>query len=90
MKQLELLERANRFYPDGHLEEYYDDQGNFVDNDEGGDGLARFIVIELTENVDLDQDDASVLDQAKRAMHRAMDDICAVLAGLDDLVNWRL
>ena len=28
--KLELLQMANRFYPDGALESYFDEEGNFV------------------------------------------------------------
>jgi len=89
MTKAELLALANRFYPDGQLSEYHDDEGNFVDNPRGGDGLARFIVSELNEAVDYEQPDDKVLSEAKAAIHRSIDDLCAVLAGLDDLVNWR-
>lgn len=89
MTKAELLALANRFYPDGHLVEYHDEEGNFVDTPHGGDGLARFVVIELNEAVDYGQPDDVVLTQGRQAMHRAMDEICAVLAGLDGLVNWR-
>ena len=90
MKKAELMARANRFYPDGHLSEYFDKEGEFVDNPDGGDGLARFIVSELNEAVDYEQTDEVIIAQATRAMHRAMDEICSVIAGLDGLVNWRL
>ena len=89
MTKAELLALANRFYPDSQLEQYHDEEGDFVDNPHGGDGLARFIVIELNEAVDYDQPDETALTQARTAMHRATDDICSVLAGLDGLVNWR-
>ena len=87
MTQKEMLDMANRFYPDGFLENYYDAEGNFVDPPTGGDGLAKFIVGELLTVTD--GDDPAILENAKTAMHRAMDDICAVLAGLDGLVSWR-
>ncbi len=89
MSKAELLAYANRFYSDGSLSAYHDEEGEFVDVLGGGDGLARFIVSELTESIDFSQPDIFVMREARRAMHRAMDDICSVLAGLDDLKNWR-
>lgn len=89
MKKLELLRRANRFYPDGALETYFDQEGNLVPDEAGGDGLARFIVTELTEAVDFSQPSIIILDEAKKCIHTAMGDLLSVLAGLDDCVNWR-
>lgn len=89
MRRAELIALANRFFPDGQLAEYHDEEGNFVDNPHGGDSIARFVVIELNEAVDLEQPDEVALSQAKGAIHRGIDDLCAVLAGLDGLVNWR-
>lgn len=89
MEKAELLAYANRFYADGSLSAYHDEDGEFVDAPNGGDGLARFIVSELTESIDFGQPDIFVMREARKAMHRAMDDICSVLAGLDKLKCWR-
>lgn|GEM_PF-2542616 len=89
MDKLELLRRANRFYPDGALETYFDQEGDFVPDEAGGDGLARFIVAELTEAMDFSQPDPFVLSEAKQCIHTAIGDLLSVLAGLDDCVNWR-
>ena len=89
MTKGELIDRANAFYPDQHLPEYMGLDGDFFDNPDGGDSLARFIVSELTQAVDFDQPDETVIAQAKKYMHTALGDILAVLAGLDDLVYWR-
>ena len=85
MTKLELLERANRFYPDGYLSEYYDKKGNYKKGKNLGDTLAQFIVAELSETYDGTASDCEQLAEAKRVMHMAIRDISAVLAGLDDL-----
>lgn len=85
MTLLELLNKANRLYPDGHLATYYDARnGDFVDNPRGGDGLARFIVIELRETFDADADDNKQLEEAVRNLIRARNDIDAVIASLEE------
>lgn len=89
MTPKELIELANTFYSDGVLTAYITEDGEFYDNPKGGDTLARFIVSELLESVDFDQPEEAILREARECMHRAMDDICSVLAGLDGLVVWR-
>ena len=89
MEKKELMDRANRFYPDGFLQEYLDEQGDYCPKTHGGDGLANFIASELDETFDSDASDEDQLSEAKRVMHTALGDILAVIAGLDDCVNWR-
>ena len=78
----ELLDLANAAYPDGQLAEYYDVNGNFVDNKHGGDGLARFIVVEITETYDAKASKTRQVEEAMRVMARARDDIEEVLREL--------
>jgi hypothetical protein len=85
MTKLELLEMANRFYPDSYLSEYYDKDGNYKENKDSGDGLAQFIVAELSETFDETASSHMQLEEAKRIMHNGIRDITYVLAGLDDL-----
>jgi hypothetical protein len=82
MKLVDLLSKANKYYPDGFLAEYYDSDGNIVDGQ--GDTLAEFIVKELKDTFDPDASDEDQIREAIRAMETAKRDICAVLAGLND------
>lgn len=79
--KLELLKAANRHYPDGHLAHYFDEKtGELVEDGEGGDTLAKFIVIELSEAADTPQ-------EAVRLMERAQDDIREAIIGLRELTE---
>lgn len=89
MTKREFMDRANRFYPDGFLQEYYDEKGDYVPKTHGGDGLANFIVAELDDCFDAEVTEEKQLNKAKGLMHTALGDILAVVAGLDDNVNWR-
>lgn len=86
MTLLELMEKANRLYPDGQLAEYYDKDGKFWNNPHGGDGLARFIVVELNETYDPDISDAKQLAEAVHVLVRAHNDLDAVIAALEEEV----
>ena len=79
--KLELLKAANRHYPDGQLASYFDEKtGELVEDGEGGDGLAKFIVIELSEAADTPQ-------EAVRLMEKAQDDIRDAIIGLLELTE---
>ena len=47
MTILDLLNEANKTYPDGFLSNYYDEATGEEKEDDGGDGLAFFIVREI-------------------------------------------
>jgi hypothetical protein len=81
--KLELLKAANRHYPDGQLASYFDEKtGKLVEpaKGEGGDTLAQFIVVELSEAADTPQ-------EAVRLMERAQDDIREAIIGLLELTD---
>jgi hypothetical protein len=79
--KLELLKAANRHYPDGQLANYFDEKtGKLVEDGEGGDTLAQFIVVELSEAADTPQ-------EAVRLMERAQDDIREAIIGLLELTE---
>jgi hypothetical protein len=79
--KLELLKAANRHYPDGHLAHYFDEKtGKLVEDGEGGDTLAQFIVVELSEAADTPE-------EAVRLMERAQDDIREAIIGLLELTE---
>lgn len=94
MYKKDLMDMANRFYPDGHLSQYYDDKGDFMDNPDGGDTLAKFIVLELDNLFGVGEHyrgeaDAEVLREASQLIHTAIGDLLSVLAGFDGIINWR-
>ena len=89
MKLIELMQEANTFYPDGCLEHYFDTEGLFKEAEHGGDSLARYIVIDLSETFDSDATDDEQLHEAKMLLHTALGDILSVLAGLDGTICWR-
>jgi hypothetical protein len=79
--KLELLKAANRHYPDGQLANYFDEKtGKLVEDGEGGDTLAQFIVVELSEAADTPE-------EAVRLMERAQDDIREAIIGLLELTE---
>ena len=75
MKTIEILEAANKYYPDHFLGEYYNAFGEFVEF--SGDGLAEFIVNELIEAADNIDSAVHVLENAKR-------DLDLAIAGLEE------
>ena len=88
MKMTDILKRANRFYPDGDLALYWDENGDFVDNPDGGDSLARAIVSCLTEDWagDITEENAGEIIQiagAKVVIIDMIANLSAVLAGLE-------
>lgn len=82
MRLKELLDLANQGYPDGGLADYYDDQGQLVENT--GDSLARFVVIELAETYEDVADETRELQliRARDVIRRAAADLEGVLDGL--------
>jgi hypothetical protein len=80
LKTKELLDIANKGYPDGFLATYYDKNGKFCEST--GDSLARFIVVELIETFDPKLTDEEQLDSAVRTLERAKQDIQDVINSL--------
>jgi len=80
MQIKELLDLANKGYDDGFLSEYYDDEGKLKEG--FGDGLARFIVVELMETFDSDASEEEQRSTAMAAMDMARRDIEAVHTAL--------
>jgi hypothetical protein len=78
---LELLNRANKVYPDGFLAEYYDAKTGERQRG-GGDSLARFIVAELSETFDPNAPRAAKLQEARNALNHAVDDLERVIEAL--------
>ncbi len=78
MQLVELLNRANKGYPDGYLSEYYD-AATGQPKPGSGDTLAKFVVLELAETFDPEATDEEQINQAARVLERgALDLLCAV------------
>ena len=82
MKLVEILNIANKVYPDNFLSSYYNENGELIKG-VNGDTLAEFIVIELKETYDVNATDIEQLRVAKRAIRRAMDELADVEHELD-------
>jgi len=72
MKTIEILEAANKYYPNRYLESYYNSEGEFRSNNWAGDGLAEFIVREVIEESDDIGSAINVLEIAKRDLDLAI------------------
>jgi hypothetical protein len=84
---VQLLEAANRVYPDGQLSWYFDEAtGESIRNPDGGDTLALFIVLELAETFDNDAERTVQLGEAIRVMERAASELNGVVAELSRLL----
>jgi len=79
MKIDQIIEIADKAYPDGLISQYWDDKKHRPIGDAQaknvGDGLARFIVQELFETFDSMASKENQLNEAKRVMARAVCEI---------------
>ncbi len=80
---LDVLKAANRHYPDGYLENYFDDAGEFVDG--SGDTLAEFIVRELSQTVPDYDDPEERLSVARGVLVQAKQDLNNAVRGIEEL-----
>jgi hypothetical protein len=83
MMLVELLNAANQGYPDGYLAEYYDTKTG-KRKPGSGDGLARFIVLELIDTFDSEATDDSQIGIATQVLERAREDLLGVIQALGD------
>ena len=79
MTLVQLLNKANEGYDDHFLSEYFHPKTGKFNRKAEGDGLARFIVIEISETFDAESTDLQQVDEAIRVMEQARDDIRGVL-----------
>ena len=79
----ELLNAANKGYPDGCLTEYYDIKTGARKRGQG-DTLAEFIVLELIDTFDSKAPDDSQISLATQMLERARRDILGVIQALED------
>ena len=83
---VELLNSANEGYPDGYLSEFYkQESGELVSPEamrELADGLASFIVIEITDTYHDGESDEHQMNEALRVMQAAEGQLQQVIQAL--------
>lgn len=78
---VELLNIANEAYDDGYLAEYFDpDTG--ASRAGSGDTLAEFIVREIRDTFDSNATRSTQLEEARRVLMNAIDDLESVIERL--------
>jgi hypothetical protein len=82
MSPKELLDLANKAYPDEYLCEYYNKDGQRKTG--CGDKLAEFIVVELLETYDPDGTNEQQLRTAMKKINRAILNLKAVFNSLQE------
>ena len=81
MKLKKLIEAASSGYPDGLIEQYYNEPET-----SHGDSLAKFIMVELSETFDEDATDEEQVLAAVHQMRRARAELDSVMSELGGLV----
>lgn len=75
----QILDKANEGYPDGRLEDYYDEDGYKQQDDVyGTDTLAKFIVLELIDTFDPNASDEEQEDTAWNTLETAVRELSKV------------
>ena len=78
---VELLNLANEAYADGYLAEYFDPETG--ERRQGsGDTLAQFIVAELRDTFDAEVSRSAQLQEGRRVLSNAIDDLEGVIERL--------
>ena len=85
----DIMNRAASAYPDQWVLQYYDSNRQCAVDNQGGDGLARFIAWELYETYDPDTDDELQIETAIRKMRTAATDLNSVITDLENLQRER-
>jgi hypothetical protein len=78
---VELLKIANEAYEDGYLAEYFDPDTGAA-RAGSGDTLAEFIVREIRDTFDLNATRSEQLEEARRVLLNAVDDLENVIEQL--------
>ena len=81
----DILDTANKYYSDGYLSEYYDENGNPPKVHGSGDKLAEFIVLEIRETFDENASDNEKITTAIRSMSTAVSDLAGVIRALSEV-----
>ncbi len=85
MKLGELIAASNSRYPDQYLDQYFDVAREKFLTRGCGDGLARFIVVEIRETYDPASGDAAQVQEAIRVLEQGKRDLESALRGLREL-----
>jgi hypothetical protein len=85
MKLGQLIAASNSKYPDGFLSQYFDVTREKFLTRGCGDGLARFIVVEIRDTFDGAASDAAQVDEAIRVLEQGQTDLESALRGLREL-----
>jgi len=80
LKLESLIEAASAGYPDGLVQQYYDEP-----EENHGDSLAKFIMIELSETFDEEAPDDDQVETAIHQLTRARNELETVIGYLEDL-----
>jgi len=83
MTLVQLLDKANEGYDDHFLYEFYNRKTGKFKPRAKGDGLARFIVLEIMQTFDEKAKDADQLQEALKLMENARDDVQRVIQALE-------
>lgn len=87
----QLVCRAASAYPDAFVMEYWDAlKGKPKPNPDGGDALAEFIALELSESFDPDASDDEQIATAVKLMQSAADDLASVAHALANIGRERM
>jgi len=91
MKLQQIIDLADKVYSDGLIAQYWDEKRQRVWSDrhckDVGDGLARFILIELVETFDPEATDEEQLNEAIRVMETAEKQIGSVIGAFEKEYN---
>ena len=86
----DILDFATRNYDEGRTEAYYNDKGELLEFANGGDHLAKFIVMELIDTYDESASDIEQVEEAARTVRLVRDQVERVFYALDELHDKKL
>jgi hypothetical protein len=81
----QLMAGANSKYPDEYLSQYFDMAREKFLTRGCGDGLARFIVVEIRETFEPAATDEAQVDEAIRVLEQGKKDLESAIRGLREL-----
>ena len=83
MKLADVLDIADRHYPDGMIRLHWNERRECPHSRSQGDMLALFIVNEIFETYDPDRTDSAQLAKAARVLKRALAELASVHGALE-------
>lgn len=88
MKINDLIDHANRFYPDCMIQQNWDYVKSRPKNPRAcADTLAVFVCLEIESTFNPEASDEDQLFEAARAIQTAVDELSSVVRGLKDISN---